>query len=254
MLAGLPSGAAPWPAYVLFVIPPAAGVLAGMITLRRLARPPRLRAAALYGLAIAGGIGVMAAIAAAVSGGSVTSGRFETIGPSALPVGAFAALEVGVPAFLTVVALAFYRAHWLHRPSPADRGSLGERTRALAGVTAGSLARPLRRLRRGRDATSDVIDLTEVIDLTGLGIPDDSGEPETELPLDAQDTQPLDLSGLAELVRQAEEGSKREADPEAEPEPEPVAESESEMEPEHPRRRLPRLLRRKKTAEAELPE
>jgi hypothetical protein len=253
MLAGLPGDAAPWPAYVLFVVPPVAGVLAGMTTLRRLPDPLRLRGAALCGLAIAGGVGLLAALAAAVSGGSVTSGRFETIGPSALPVGAVAALEVGVPALLTIVALTFYRTHWVHRPVPADGGTLGERARAVAGAARGALVRPFAGLgRMGRlgrkSAEADVIDVTDVdltgVDLTGVDL----------VPVDDQVTEPLDLSGLAELVRQAEEAEalEPESEPEAEPEREPVEQTEAQEQPQ--RRRFLRLPRHKKAVSGELPD
>jgi hypothetical protein len=274
MLAGLPSGAAPWPAYILFVVPPAAGVLAGLITLRRLARPPSLRTAALCGLAIAGGVGLMAGLAAALSGGSVTSGRLETIGPSALPVGAFATLEVGVPALLTIVALTFYRTYWLRRPISADRPTIWARTRAVTGAAATAVASPFGRLRRGRgvDAEPQVVDLTKLdnpeddhqtIDLSRELAPlaDLDDEPADEVPLDAQDTQPLDLAGLAELVRAAEAADESEAVDEAEAvdeveeaettaEAPPVDSGEAKL---HARRLL-RLRRRNKPDVIELPD
>jgi hypothetical protein len=105
MLAGLPSSAAPWPVYALFLIPVGAGWLGGVIMLRQLPRPPKIWVGALLGLAVGIALGGVMAGAAAVSGGSVTRGRLATVGPSAWQTGLLAALEIGVTAALSAVAL-----------------------------------------------------------------------------------------------------------------------------------------------------
>jgi hypothetical protein len=109
MLGGLPGGRAPWPLYILFLIVPAAGVLGGIVAVRRMPRTPRLPIALLLGAAIAGAMALIALVAAALSGGPVTRGRLATIGPSPWQTALFAALEVGVPAIAAAMALTLYR-------------------------------------------------------------------------------------------------------------------------------------------------
>ncbi len=109
MLGALPGGHAPWPCYVLFLIAPAAGVLGGIIAVRRLPRTPRLPVALMLGAGIAGGMAVITLVAAALSGGPVTRGRFATVGPSPWQTALFAALEVGVPAIAAALSLTWYR-------------------------------------------------------------------------------------------------------------------------------------------------
>ncbi len=109
MLAGLPAGAAPWPFYLLFLVPPTAGVLAGVVAIRRMPRTPRLPVALLLGAGIAAAMAVITLVAAALSGGPVTRGRLATVGPSPWHTAAFAALEVGVPAVLGTLSLTWYR-------------------------------------------------------------------------------------------------------------------------------------------------
>jgi hypothetical protein len=109
MLGGLPAGAAPWPYYILFLVPPAAGALAGIVAVRRMARTPRLPVALGLGGAIAGAMGVIALAAAALSGGPVTRGRLATVGPSPWKTAAFTLLEIGVPAVVAALALTWWR-------------------------------------------------------------------------------------------------------------------------------------------------
>jgi hypothetical protein len=109
MLGGLPAGRVPWPCYVLFLIAPAAGVLGGIVAVRRMARTPRLPVALLLGAGIAGAMAVITLVAATLSGGPVTRGRLATIGPSPWQTALFAALEVGVPAIAAALALTWYR-------------------------------------------------------------------------------------------------------------------------------------------------
>jgi hypothetical protein len=109
MLGGLPGDAAPWPFYVLFLVAPAAGVLGGLVAVRRMPRTPRLPVALLLGAGITGAMALIALVAAALSGGSVTRGRLATVGPSAWHTALFAALEVGAPAILAALSLTWYR-------------------------------------------------------------------------------------------------------------------------------------------------
>jgi hypothetical protein len=109
MLAGLPAGPAPWPFYLLFLVAPAAGVLGGVVAVRRMPRTPGLPVALLLGAGIALAMGVITLVATALSGGPVTRGRLATVGPSAWQTAALAVLEVGVPAVLAALSLTWYR-------------------------------------------------------------------------------------------------------------------------------------------------
>jgi Family of unknown function (DUF6350) len=109
MLAGLPSGGAPWPFYLLFLMAPAAGVLGGVVAVRRMPRTPRLPVALLLGGGIAAAMAASAFVAAALSGGSVTRGRLATVGPSPWQTALAAGLEIGVPAVLAALSLTWYR-------------------------------------------------------------------------------------------------------------------------------------------------
>ena len=109
MLAALPSHAAPWPLYVLFLIPIGAGVLGGLTVVRRLPKAPNLAGSALLGAGVGVGVALPVALAAMLSGGPVTAGRLATVGPAALPVGLMALLEIGVPSVLAALALTWHR-------------------------------------------------------------------------------------------------------------------------------------------------
>ncbi len=115
MLAGLPSGPAAWPFYLLLLVPVVAGVLGGVVAVRRLPRTPRLPLALLVGTGIAGAIAVVAFVAAALSGGPVTRGRLATVGPSPWQTAIAAGLEVGVPAVLAALSLTWFRQRALRR-------------------------------------------------------------------------------------------------------------------------------------------
>ena len=181
MLAGLPSSALPWPLYILFLVPPAAGVLGGMVTVRRLPRTPKLPAAALLGAAIAVTIGVLAALFAALSGGSVTKGRLATIGPSPWSVGAMAALEIGIPAIAAAFGLTWHRQRTRGRmvapPPPLAKRVRGLGPAVVASCAAGARGTGawFRRLGgrliypfgfRARKRAAAVLDLEETTDLT----------------------------------------------------------------------------------------
>jgi hypothetical protein len=100
LLGALPaSGAAPGLAVPALFVPFAAGVLAGVLVIRRL---PALRIdeAALWGFAAGALTGGALAILAVLSGGPAGPGRLATVGPSAWQVGLAAALEMGVAAAL----------------------------------------------------------------------------------------------------------------------------------------------------------
>lgn len=109
VLGGLPSAALAWPLYALFLVPLLAGVLAGVVLVRRLPRTPNLRSAALLGGGVALATGGLAAIAAALSGGPVTNGRLATVGPSPWETGIAAGLEVGIPCVLAAVVVSWRR-------------------------------------------------------------------------------------------------------------------------------------------------
>ncbi len=198
MLAALPASAAPWPVYVLFLVPPAAGVLAGVVMIRRLPRTPDLLRAGLLSLGVALAISLLAGLLAALSGGPVTRGRLGTIGPSFLQAGAAAALEVGVPTIVAALALTWHRQRHRGRmaaPPPTvgewlQRVAHGVKAKSMAGgaATAGMAARVGRKLRHplrssrskaggDEDAEQDsplVVDLTKhEVDLTDTeAVPD----------------------------------------------------------------------------------
>jgi hypothetical protein len=114
VLGGLPSSAVPWPLYALFLVPIAAGVLAGVVLVRRLPHTPKLGSVALLGGGAGLCLGAAAAIVAALSGGPVTRGRLTTVGTSPWQTGMAAALEVGIPC---AAAAAFVA--WRRRPRPS---------------------------------------------------------------------------------------------------------------------------------------
>ncbi len=276
MLAGLPGSAVPWPVYVLFVVGPAAGVLAGLVAVRRLPRTPRWGRTLALGASIAVAVGVLAGVIAAASGGPVAAGRLATVGPSPLSTAAFAALEIGVPALLTVLGLVAYRRYRLTH-ADAESASVAERLAGWRTAAAAKVSRPVRglRLRRGQEDDLDdmgdesddksptvVIDLTEVdstkIDLTKHDKPGhDEPEPTSDTvdltaaagPVidltkhddvpgwDAELTQPLDLTGLQELVA-AQAGDEPGADGEPEADSEPADEPTDDEPAARPRRRL----------------
>jgi hypothetical protein len=118
MLAALPSHAAAWPLYLLFLIPVGAGVLGGLTVVRRLPKAPNFAGSALLGAGVGLGVAVPLAVAAMLSGGPVTAGRLATVGPAALPVGLMALLEIGLPSMLAAVGLT-WRTEQLRRRDPA---------------------------------------------------------------------------------------------------------------------------------------
>ncbi len=145
MLGGLPAGRAPWPCYVLFLIAPAAGILGGIVAVRRMPRTPKLTMALLLGAGIAGAMALITLVAATLSGGPVTRGRLATVGPSSWQTALFAALEVGAPAILAALALTWYREREL-RLQTAD-AAVAEPAVEPPSSLREKLRRPLRRLR-----------------------------------------------------------------------------------------------------------
>jgi hypothetical protein len=123
MLAALPSHAAPWPLYVLFLIPIGAGVLGGLTVVRRLPKAPNLAGSALLGAGVGLGVAVPLAVVALLSGGPVTAGRLATVGPAALPVGLMALLVIGLPSVLAAVGLT-WRREQLRRRDPSLAAAL----------------------------------------------------------------------------------------------------------------------------------
>ena len=109
ILSGLPADALAWPLYVIFLVPVAAGVLAGAVTVRRMARMPKPLLGASFAAAVGVGAGVLTGLLTALSGGPVTSGRLATVGPSAWQAGLAATLEIGTCAIVTAFVLCWRR-------------------------------------------------------------------------------------------------------------------------------------------------
>jgi hypothetical protein len=111
ILAAMPSGArldAPaWVPVLILAMPYAAGIFAGIVTMR-IAPTPVIEAAPLWGFAAGAATGALAGLAAAFAGGPLGDGRLSAVGPSGLQVGLVAILEIGVTAALTATA-----ANWL---------------------------------------------------------------------------------------------------------------------------------------------
>jgi hypothetical protein len=206
MLAALPAGSAPWPVYALFLVPPAAGVLAGVVLIRRLGRTPKLLTAGLLSLGVALAISLLMGTLAALSGGPVTRGRLGTIGPSFLQTGV-AALEIGVPAIVAALALTWHRQRHRGRvaapPPPlrerlrrlvavakARSAAVGLATAAFASRIGCTIARPFgfKRQAAPEDQLPAVIDLTKhdpehQSAQSAIGLPlvsSDDDEPPTE--------------------------------------------------------------------------
>ena len=209
MLAALPAGPAPWPLYVLFLVPPAAGVLAGVVLVRRLGRTPKLLTAGLLALAVALAVSLLMGLLAALSGGPVTRGRLGTIGPSFLQTGA-AAFEVGVPVIVTALALTWHRQRHRGRvaaPPPTLRERLrrlmaGTKARSAAAGTAtaafaGSVGRPFTRPFGSKRQPAPQDQPPLVIDLTKH---DPEHQPGPALPLSSGDNDEAPTEEL-EVVR-----------------------------------------------------
>ncbi|WP_187369662.1 DUF6350 family protein [Fodinicola acaciae] len=112
LLGGIPSAAAPWPAYVLLALPVAAGVGAALILKRSTAWPRewswRFGYAALTGLVS----GVLLAAAALAAAGPLGAARLAAIGPSGWQVGLSGGLEIALGA-AGLVAYDYGREWWL---------------------------------------------------------------------------------------------------------------------------------------------
>jgi hypothetical protein len=109
LLAALPhNGVPPWYAASMMAIPVAAGVVAGVMLVRRMEPQSRFRAAgwgALVGLPVALG----ALLLTALSGGPAGPGRLNTVGASPWSSAAAAAVEIGIPAALTAWIFTWWR-------------------------------------------------------------------------------------------------------------------------------------------------
>ena len=131
MLAAIPSGARPGPAWVpvaVLALPYLAGIFAGIVTVR-IAPTPVIEAAPLWGFAAGAAAGGLAGLGAAFAGGPLGDGRLSAVGPSGFQVGLVAILEIGVTAALAAAAT-----NWLilrratrHRtgPQPAPEEAAG---------------------------------------------------------------------------------------------------------------------------------
>jgi hypothetical protein len=106
LLAALPqAGAAPGASLVMLGLPVLAGVLAGVLLMRRtwFLSP---ESAALWGAATGFTAGVCTGLLVAVSGGPLGGGRLSAVGPLAVQVGGLAAVELGLVAAATAWVLA----------------------------------------------------------------------------------------------------------------------------------------------------
>ncbi|MFF0151306.1 DUF6350 family protein [Micromonospora sp. NPDC005203] len=111
LLAGLPRGPVDGLGALLLAVPVLAGMVAGWLLARRVARlagperAPQRWAEVLVPAALAGPVaGVLLGVAAAVSGGSLGAGRLALVGPVGWQVGAVAAGVIAVGALLGAAA------------------------------------------------------------------------------------------------------------------------------------------------------
>ena len=115
LLAALPDvGPAPASSLLALGVPIAAGVVVGMVLVRRLVAlgPTRPERAALLAAAAGAAAGVWLALLTALSGGSLGAQRLAEIGPDAARVALIAALEVGVVAAATAWEAPRMSARW----------------------------------------------------------------------------------------------------------------------------------------------
>jgi hypothetical protein len=109
LLAALPhNGVPPWYSGSLMAVPVLAGVVAGVLLVRRMDSRSRFRAAgwgALVGVPVAAGTLLLTAL----SGGPAGPGRLHTVGASPWASAAAAAVDIGVPSALTAWAFTWWR-------------------------------------------------------------------------------------------------------------------------------------------------
>ncbi|MDG4806150.1 DUF6350 family protein [Micromonospora sp. WMMD1120] len=111
LLAGLPRGPVDGPGALLLAVPVLAGMVAGWLLARRMARlagperSPRRWAELLAPAALAGPVaGALLGVAAVVSGGPLGAGRLAQVGPVGWQVGAVAAAVIAVGALIGAAA------------------------------------------------------------------------------------------------------------------------------------------------------
>jgi hypothetical protein len=111
LLAALPhNGVPPWYAGSLMAVPVFAGVVAGVLLVRRMNPASRFHAAG-WGALVAVPVALGAFILTALSGGPAGPGRLQTVGASPWSSAAAAAVDIGIPAALT----AWIFTWWRHR-------------------------------------------------------------------------------------------------------------------------------------------
>ena len=109
LLAALPhNGVPPWYAGALLAIPVFAGVVAGVILVRRMEPHSRFRAAGWAAL-VAIPVALGAFVLTAISGGPAGPGRLHTVGASPWSSAAAAAVEIGVSSALTAWIFTWWR-------------------------------------------------------------------------------------------------------------------------------------------------
>jgi hypothetical protein len=109
LLAALPhNGVPPWYAASLMLIPVFAGVVAGVLLVRRMNPQSRFRAAGWAAL-VAVPVAIGAFVLTALSGGPAGPGHLQTVGASAWSSAAAAAIDIAVPAALTAWIFTWWR-------------------------------------------------------------------------------------------------------------------------------------------------
>jgi hypothetical protein len=123
LLGAIPSGELAF-GFACLAVPVLGGFVAGAVTGRGVRDETVLtRVAAALGIGIVGGL-LLGALAAA-SAGAAGPGRLADVGPDALAVGLFAALEIGVAALLGVATLDFGRGRRSRAEELAAAGAAG---------------------------------------------------------------------------------------------------------------------------------
>lgn len=109
LLAALPhNGVPPWYAGSLMAVPVFAGIIAGVLLVRRMNFQSRFRAAG-WGALVSVPVAIGAFLLTALSGGPAGPGRLQTVGASPWSSAAAAAIDIGVPAALTAWIFTWWR-------------------------------------------------------------------------------------------------------------------------------------------------
>ena len=109
LLAALPDGGTP--PYAALAVPVLAGIVIGLVLVRRLDSEDErgVLSAAGWAALAAVGVALLLGVAAYLAGGPLGSGRLATVGPSGWLAAAYAAVELGVVAAVAAAAARFRR-------------------------------------------------------------------------------------------------------------------------------------------------